>query len=940
MNRQKIFSFALTIILLLGLIPAGRAQGQDDPAARLLARMSPAARVGQLFIVTFPGTEIDESSAIYDLIVEERIGGVILRPENGNVVGEGNALNQLATLTNNLQRLAWNAAQNPVPSLPDESGEPVTSPFVPLFITIEEEGGGLYTIPVSGTTPLPSPMAIGATWDPAYAEAVGAILGQELNALGINLFLGPALDVLATPRPNNLADLGVRSFGGDPYWVGQIGAAYVRGVHGGSEGRVAVVPGHFPGLGAADRALSEEVSTVQKSLEQLKQIELAPFFAVASAEDPSAQADGLLVSHIRYRGFQGNIYQSTKPVSFDPQALQQLMALPELATWREGGGITVADDLGVRAVQRFYDPTGQEFNSLRIAREAFVAGNDLLILSHFALDDDWDTHFTNIRAAMAFFREKYATDPTFQERVDAAVLRILRLKLRLYNSPTTFTLNTTQVNTRAASEIVGQNLEQISRIARDSVTLLSPPSPDLRPAPPSVDEHIVIFSDDRQVIPCADCEATDVIPPTLLAEAMLRLYGPQTTRQVLPSRVSSFTFSELVNYLTEPPPTLPADGTPVPVNPVETALQQANWVIFAMLDVSPQYAQSSAVRQFLAERADLLRGKNVVVFAFGAPYYLDTTEIAKLQAYFGLYSHTEPFVETAIRALFDEFRFTGASPVSVPGTSYNLLVQTQPNPDQVIQLSYHVVGEETASPETPQPTPQPIEILQGDTLQLQTSTIVDRNGNRVPDGTPVEFIFTYPQQGLEHTVQVTTRQGIAETTISLDRTGQLQVSVRAEPVPRAVRLEMDIREGEPAVIIPITPTPSPTATPAPTSTPEPTPEAATPVPAEKPVDDETGRRGRIGVWDLIQAIAGGTLIGAAAYVGLWRRQGNLVAALRGALCCFAAGLVAYVGLALNFPGIGWVQRQVGQWTAGVVVTAGAMIALVVAWLAGTRNNSG
>jgi Beta-glucosidase-related glycosidases len=325
-------------------------------------------------------------------------------------------------------------------------------------------------------------MAIGATWNPAHAEAVGQIVGKELHALGINLFLGPMLDVVDTPRPGSAADLGTASFGGDPFWVGQMGKAYIRGIHTGSNGRVAVVPGHFPGLGAADRPLSEEVSTVQKSLEQLKQIELAPFLAATGSGEALEHSDGLLVAPIRYRGFLGNLYASTKPVTFDPQALQSLLALPEVAPWRETGGVVVADELGVRAIRRFYDPSEQKFNPLRVAQEAFLAGNDLLILSHFAAGDDWDSHIANVKATLAFFREKYASDPSFQARVDEAVLRILRLKLRLYGSP--FTLGATQRDADAVADKVGHFGETVAPIARAAVTLLSPPTPGPAPRPP------------------------------------------------------------------------------------------------------------------------------------------------------------------------------------------------------------------------------------------------------------------------------------------------------------------------------------------------------------------------------------------------------------------------------------------------------------------------
>ncbi|MGQ9803738.1 MAG: glycoside hydrolase family 3 N-terminal domain-containing protein [Anaerolineae bacterium] len=902
----------LTGIFLIALIAGGltpvSAQQPTDPAVVLLSRMPPAARVGQLFIVAFPGTDTAETSAIYDLIVHERIGGVLLSPENGNITNEGDTPAQVATLTSQLQRLAWDAAQ-----LPLSEKEATLSPYLPLFIAIRHgERTGLPTLPISGTTPLPSPMAIGATWDPANAELVGQITGAELDALGINLLLGPMLDVLDTPRPGSAADLGTASFGGDPFWVGQMGRAYIRGIHAGSEGRVGVIPGHFPGLGAADRPLSEEVSTVQKSLEQLKQIELAPFLAATGSSEATERPEGLLVVPIRYRGFLGNLYASTKPATFDPQALQSLLALPEVAPWREAGGVVVADELGVRAIRRFYDPSEQKFNPLRVAQEAFLAGNDLLILSHFATGDDWESHIANVKATLAFFREKYASDPSFQARVDEAVLRILRLKLRLYGSR--FTLSATQRDADVVAQKVGHSEEIIAPIARAAVTLLSPPSPELLPDPPMPEERIVIFTDDRPTAPCAGCAPAPILSPKALADTMVRLYGPQATGQISPQRVQSFTFSELLDMLNRPPVTPAPESTPV-FQPVATALERADWVIFAMLDAGDRASPSGAVRRFLSERADALRGKRVVVFAFGAPYYLDTTEIAKLSAYFGVYSPSPPFVEAAVRALFAEFPFTGASPVTIPGINYNLTQQTQPDPGQVIPV--FIVTEEANG------TPEPPTIYQGDTLRLRTGIIVDRNGHPVPDGTLVEFILTYPQEGLERTVQATTRDGVAEATVTLDRTGQLQISVRAEPVPRAVRLEIDIRPGEPAVIIPITPTPSPAPPPTPSPAPSPTPEIApTPEPAALALPPDRARG-----TDLMQGLLVALTSAIAGYASLWKRGQSLPRALRGGLQIFTGGLTGYL-LFLAFVGIGQL-RLFGDVGAAILTAIGAAVPLTV-----------
>src|SRR6185503_10037026 len=140
-------------------------------------------------------------------------------------------------------------------------------------------------------------------------------------------YLGPSLDVVESPNPSAQIDLGPRVFGGDPFWVGEMGRAYIAGLHNGSDDRMLVVAKHFPGRGASDRSPEEEVATVRKPLEQLEQVELIPFFSVTTSTQPAELADGLLVSHIRYQGFQGNIRATTRPVSLDAAALSAIIGV-------------------------------------------------------------------------------------------------------------------------------------------------------------------------------------------------------------------------------------------------------------------------------------------------------------------------------------------------------------------------------------------------------------------------------------------------------------------------------------------------------------------------------------------------------------------------------------------------------------------------------------
>ncbi|NJN96174.1 MAG: hypothetical protein HC875_19725 [Anaerolineales bacterium] len=358
-------------------------------------------------------------------------------------------------------------------------------------------------------------------------------------------------------------------------------------------------------------------------------------------------------SHIRYRGFQGDIRQFTVPISFDAEGMRTLMSLPEIAPWRERGGLIISDALGVPAVRKHYDPSLEQFPHRRIAKEAFLAGNDVLSLVQFALRSLWQDQFPNIKDTIFFFRTEYLSNPTFAKQVDASVERILRLKFKLYGQPALDALN---IEPGRALEVASQPRPVINEIAQQSLTLLYPSLAELRqriPQPPRPDQKILIISDTRLVRECFtdDCQPTEVLPRLALQETILRLYGPGASGQIQPEQVSNITFSELKSALggvLTPPEQPAAPDQPNPVlqlspDEVKARIQAANWLIFAALDLNTsRFSDSDALKLFLAQESGILRDKTSIVLALNAPYYLDTTEITKLTAYFGVYSKTAP----------------------------------------------------------------------------------------------------------------------------------------------------------------------------------------------------------------------------------------------------------------------------------------------------------
>jgi beta-N-acetylhexosaminidase len=928
-KRVSSVVFRLLILILLASNPffftytGAKAQtiSSKDRAQALLDSLTPEERVGQLFLVTFDGTDAGPDSQIYDLITKYHIGGVILDSGNDNFAQNPQTLSDALKLTRQLQNDEWSGSQtnqvDPVSNLE------FTPAFIPLFIGLSQEGDGApYDQIINGLTPLPSEMALGATWDPDLARSVGDVLGNELSALGINLLLGPSLDVLETPHPQGTGDLGVRTFGGDPYWVGEMGKAYITGVHEGSDGNIAVVAKHFPGHGSSDRLPEEEVATVRKSLEQLKQIELPPFFAVTgNAPTPEATVDGLLASHIRYQGFQGNIRETTRPVSLDRQAFDQLMALPAFANWRDKGGVMISDDLGSRAFRVFEDPTGNNFNAIIIARDAFLTGNDLLYLGKGFVGSSYPDYFSTLQHTLDLFTQKYRNDQTFRTRVDDSVLRILTLKYNLYKG--IFTPSLVLVNASNLANIATpDHLNVTFEVAQKAATLISPSMADLAdtlPEPPGLNDRIVFITDERMVKQCSECPEQPVMAVNALEQDVIRLYGLPASGQVLPRNLYSYSFADLQNLLD--------NNDQIDTTAISDNLQHANWIVFCLLNPTTNIPTSQVLTRFLAERPDLFRQKKLVVFAFNAPYFLDATEVSKITVYYGLYSKAAPFIEIAARLLFGELPAPpGDLPVSVPGVSYDLISETAPDPNQTIQLYLDFPDSNPTEQGTPTPEPTRVPEFQvGDLIPVRTDVIKDHNGHPIPDDTPVQFILKTIKAGSNTPTQITqvekSRSGIARTTFLINSPGILDITVESDPAKQSTTLSFEIvSQGIEAS--PPTETPTPTATP----TLEPTP-TNTEVPIITP---QPPTRASLSLGDWFMAVVVTSLIGGLIF---WFELLSQLSrwGIRGGFLALIGGLLAYTYLALGMPGSNDLLVNAGHWGVLLVTIFGSIAGWAVAW---------
>jgi beta-N-acetylhexosaminidase len=146
-----------------------------------------------------------------------------------------------------------------------------------VTIGIDEEGGDVTRLDASVGSSLPGNHALGAADDLVLTGAVAAALGARLAACGVTVDLAPSADLSL-----HLDDpiIGVRAFSGDPAVAARHVAAFVAGLQASG---VAACAKHFPGHGAATEDSHETLPVLNRTEQELHDVELVPFAAAVQA---------------------------------------------------------------------------------------------------------------------------------------------------------------------------------------------------------------------------------------------------------------------------------------------------------------------------------------------------------------------------------------------------------------------------------------------------------------------------------------------------------------------------------------------------------------------------------------------------------------------------------------------------------------------------------
>jgi beta-xylosidase len=287
-------------------------------------------------------------------------------------------------------------------------------------------------------TAYPVPLAWGATWDPPLVEEMARRIGDDLRSAGVHQGLAPVLDVVRDPRWGRVEE----TIGEDPYLVGTVGTAYVRGLE--SAGVIATLK-HFAGY--ASSAGARNLAPVRAGTREFADVTLPPF-EMALRE---GGARSVMAAYTERDGV---------PASADPELLTGLL--------REEWGFTgtvVADYFGIGFLQTLHRVAGTPAEA-----------------AHAALEAGIDVELPSLRCYGDPLVDAVRSGEVPEELVDRAARRVLlqKCELGLLDEGWTPEPAATVDLDSTGNRILARRLAEESVVLLDNPDGLLPVAPDTR----------------------------------------------------------------------------------------------------------------------------------------------------------------------------------------------------------------------------------------------------------------------------------------------------------------------------------------------------------------------------------------------------------------------------------------------------------------------------
>ncbi|HEY8568230.1 glycoside hydrolase family 3 protein [Microbulbifer sp.] len=332
-----------------------------------------------------------------EMIRETNLGGVILFAENLQTP------QQIIQLTTDLQRTARQSSSG-----------------LPLFISIDQEGGSIVRLPDDYSTAFSGNMAIGATYarhGDKYARLVGASMGRELHALGINVNHAPSVDVNSNPE-NPV--INVRAFADNPKTVAKLGAAMLEGMQ--SEGVIGGLK-HFPGHGDTHVDSHSGLPLVEHDKARIWAMDIEPFKWVMDNSDVHM----VMTAHIQFPQLDSStLLNKHGKAIIKPATLSREILTGVLREQLGFEGLIITDALDMDGIAQFFSPVEAVINT-------FEAGADIALMPVRIRKPADIQNFQNL---IEYVDNRVAEDSQATEQIRLSVERIARVKQQLVRPET------------------------------------------------------------------------------------------------------------------------------------------------------------------------------------------------------------------------------------------------------------------------------------------------------------------------------------------------------------------------------------------------------------------------------------------------------------------------------------------------------------------------
>ncbi|MGE5352084.1 MAG: glycoside hydrolase family 3 N-terminal domain-containing protein [Acidobacteriota bacterium] len=346
-------------------------------SAKISAQETLKNKIGQMLIVSFPGTAIPDTISAMDTLkidlAERNLGGVLEFAYNLKNP------QQMKLLSDNMKALAR----------------------IPLFVSTDQEGGKVARLGRSnGFKSTSTAYTMGTVIDNMDSTRLWAsTMAGWLQEVGINVDFAPVTDVLVNPQSPAIAGV-QRSFNKNPLKVAEHAGYFIEELH---KKNIISTLKHFPGHGSAATDSHLGFTDITNTWADS---ELVPYRELISR--------GLL--DIVMTGHLYNAKIDTLPATLSKKTVQGI-----LRNQLGYQGVVVTDDMSMGAISKYY-------GFFEAAAMAINAGVDILLYNKNLLSDS-----TSLVRRLEEYLEQKVLDGTIPEsRIDESYARIMTLKNKFF----------------------------------------------------------------------------------------------------------------------------------------------------------------------------------------------------------------------------------------------------------------------------------------------------------------------------------------------------------------------------------------------------------------------------------------------------------------------------------------------------------------------------